>query len=164
MNNRTGNRFPSLMAGLLCLALSACDADKLARLQPGVSSADDVKNTMGTPALEWKEADGTRFWEYPRTPEGVVNYRVTIAPDGKFREIRQLLTEENFARITPGMSRDNVRFLLGRPARQRHFSLKREWVWDWKTKTEPGMDWYFNVHFSEDGRVTNTSTHFEPRG
>ena len=160
--------FSKLIAGC-CLGgllgiLAACDVENLGRLKPGVSTSADVRQVMGNPKLEWRDADGSRYWEYPRTPEGMVNYRMVIGPDDRLREIRQLLTAENFAKVKPGMTREDVHFLLGQPAHQRYFSLKREAVWDWKTKTEPGMDWYFNVHFSEDGRVTNTSTHFEPRG
>lgn len=151
------------LGGLLSM-LAACDVDSLGRLKPGVSTAADVRQVMGNPKLEWRDADGTRYWEYPRTPEGMVNYRLVIGPDGRLREVQQLLTEENFTKVKPGMTREDVHFLLGQPAHQRYFSLKREAVWDWKTKTEPGMDWYFNVHFNDDGLVTHTSTNFEPRG
>ena len=89
---------------------------------------------------------------------------VVIGPDDVLREVRQVLTDENFARVRPGMSTDEVRYLLGRPAHERYFSLQRETVWDWKTKVEPGMEWYFNVHFSDRGVVTRTSTNFVPKG
>ncbi len=153
-----------LLAGLVAVGLSACDVDKLSRLKPGITTADEVRAVMGTPNLEWKEADGTRIWEYPRMPEGIVNYMLVIGPDGVLREVLQVLTEENFARIQPGWSRDQVHRLLGRPARQEYFSLKQETVWSWKTKVEPGMEWFFNVHFNEDRVVTRTSTHFVPKG
>ncbi|HMW18567.1 MAG TPA: outer membrane protein assembly factor BamE [Accumulibacter sp.] len=151
------------LGGLLGI-LSACDADSLGRLKPGVSTSAEVIQVMGQPKLEWREADGTRYWEYPRTPEGMVNYRLVIGPDDRLREVQQLLTEANFAKVKPGMSREDIQLLLGQPAHQRYFSLKHETVWDWKTKREPGMDWYFNVHFNAEGLVTHTSTNFEPRG
>ena len=152
------------LSGLLALAFSACDADKLSKLKPGSSSGDEVRKLMGQPTLEWVDADGTRVWEYPRTPEGIVNYMLVIGPDNVLREVRQVLTEENFARVRPGMSSDEVRYMLGRPAHEVYFSLKQEKVWDWKTKVEPGMTWYFNVHFNNDGVVTRTSTSFVGQG
>ena len=100
------------LSGLLALAFSACDADKLSKLKPGITSADEVRKLMGEPSLEWVETDGTRVWEYPRTPEGIVNYMLVIAPDNLLREVRQVLTEENFAKVRPGMSSDEVRYLL----------------------------------------------------
>lgn len=153
-----------LLPGLVAAALSACDADKLNKLRPGRSSADEVRQIMGQPTLEWREDDGTRTWEYPRTPEGMVNYMLVIGPDNVLREVRQVLTEENFAKVRPGMTTDEVRYLLGQPAHQARFSLKQETVWDWKTKVDSGMEWYFNVHFDDRGVVTRTSTHFVPKG
>ncbi len=97
-------------------------------------------------------------------PEGIVNYMLVIGPDDVLREVRQVLTEDNFAKIKPGMMREEVHRLLGRPAHQRYFSLKQETVWDWKTKVDSGMEWYFNVHFNDDGVVTKTSTNFVPKG
>ncbi|MCB1933025.1 outer membrane protein assembly factor BamE [Accumulibacter sp.] len=152
------------LSGLLALVFAACDADRLSKLKPGSSSGDEVRKLMGQPTLEWVDADGTRVWEYPRTPEGIVNYMLVIGPDNVLREVRQVLTEENFARVRPGMSSDEVRYMLGRPAHEVYFSLKQEKVWDWKTKVEPGMTWYFNVHFNNDGVVTRTSTSFVGQG
>ena len=152
------------LSGLVALVLSACDADKLSKLKPGTTSGDEVRKLMGQPTLEWVDADGTRVWEYPRTPEGIVNYMLVIGPDNVLREVRQVLTEENFAKVRPGMSSDEVRYLLGRPAHELYFSLKQEKVWDWKTKVESNMSWYFNVHFDNDGVVTRTSTNFEAKG
>ncbi|WP_313951160.1 outer membrane protein assembly factor BamE [Accumulibacter sp.] len=152
------------LGGLVATVLSACDADTLSKLKPGSSSADEVQKLMGQPTLEWVDADGTRVWEYPRMPEGIVNYMLVIGPDNVLREVRQVLTDENFAKVTPGMTTDEVRYLLGRPAHEVYFSLKQEKVWDWKTKVESGMTWYFNVHFNNDGVVTRTSTNFVAKG
>ncbi len=153
-----------LVPWIIGLLLSACDADKLGKLRPGVTTAEEVRKIMGRPDLEWRDPDGSRVWEYPRTPEGVVNYMVVIGPNDLLREVQQVLTEDNFRQVTAGMSKDEVRRLLGRPAHQRYFPMKSETVWDWKTRTEPGMDWFFNVHFDQAGAVTRTSTNFEPRG
>lgn len=153
-----------LHAGILAAVLPACDMVGLHDLKPGVSTAFEVRDRMGAPTMEWTEPDGTRVWEYPRTPEGIVNYMVVIGPDDILREIRQVLTEENFARVVPGMSRDEVRRLLGKPAHEGYFPLKKEHVWDWKTKSEPGGEKFFNVHFDTQGRVVRTSIDFVQRG
>ena len=65
---------------------------------------------------------------------------LVIGPDNVLREVRQVLTEENFAKVSPGMTTDEVRYLLGQPAHQARFSLKQETVWDWKTKVDSGME------------------------
>jgi outer membrane protein assembly factor BamE (lipoprotein component of BamABCDE complex) len=153
-----------LLTGVLAATLPACDRINLQELKPGVSTAFEVRDRMGAPTMEWKDADGSVTWEYPRTPEGLVNYMLVIGPDNVLREVRQVLTEENFARVQPGMRHEEIRRLLGKPAHQIPFELKKEVVWDWKTKSEPSMDWYFNVHFNRDGQVVKTSSNFVPRG
>ena len=156
--------FAGLFSGLVAATFSACDGMALRDLKPGVSTARDVRNRMGRPTMEWKDADGTQTWEYPRTPEGIVNYMIVIGPDEILREVRQVLTDENFAKIAAGMDKDDVRRLLGKPAHELFFPLKKEYVWDWKTKIEGSMDIFFNVHFNEAGIVLKTSSNFVSKG
>lgn len=151
-----------LLSGLMAAFLPACDGIALQQLKPGVSSMQEVRGVMGAPTMEWTDADGSQTWEYPRTPAGVVNYMIDFGPDKRLREVRQVLTEENFARVKEGMTRDQIRRLLGKPANEHYFSLKKEHVWDWKIATVSGPETYFNVHFNDDGRVVRTSTNFVP--
>ncbi len=153
----------SLLSGLTALILPACDEYNFSRLKPGESSMETVRQVMGAPAREWRDADGSQTWEYPRTPEGVVNYMLDIAPDGKLKAIRQVLTEENFARVRPGMTREQIRRLLGQPAREQYFPLKNEYVWYWKTPGNSGADTYFNVSFDESGKVVRAFNSAESR-
>lgn len=142
------------MLGAL-FALLGCD--RTGELQPGVSTAAEVQAKMGKPAMEWREGD-TRVWEYPFMPEGTRNYMLTIGPDDVLRAMDQVLTAENFARVRPGMTRDEVRRLLGKPATIVVFAGKGEEVWDWKLPALPATISHFNVHFGiHDGRVTTTS-------
>jgi outer membrane protein assembly factor BamE (lipoprotein component of BamABCDE complex) len=156
--------FAGLLSGLMAIVLPACDGINLDKLKPGISTLQDVRDIMGPPTMEWADPDGTLTWEYPRTPEGIVNYMIVFGPDQRLREVRQVLNEENFARVREGMSRGEIRRLLGKPAHEFYFPLKKEHVWDWKSKVEPGMVWYFNVHFDENGRVVRTSSSFDPKG
>ena len=131
-----------LFSGLMAVFLPACDGINMAKLKPGISTVQDVREIMGPPTMEWQDA----------------------GPDKVLREIRQVLTEENFGKVHAGMSREDVRRLLGQPAHELYFPLKKEHVWDWKTKVDAGMDWYFNVHFDESWRVLRTSTNFVAGG
>jgi hypothetical protein len=150
----------ALMLGAL-LALLGCD--RTGELRPGVSTAAEVVEKMGKPAMEWQEG-ADKVWEYPFTPEGSRNYMLTIGPDGVLKAMEQVLTAENFARVRPGMTREQVRRLLGKPASTIVLELKREEVWDWKeTSPFPGADQRFNVHFGPDGVVTHTSRNEIPK-
>ncbi|WP_151446103.1 outer membrane protein assembly factor BamE [Lacisediminimonas profundi] len=134
--------------------------EKLAR---GVSSEGDVRTAMGRPDTVWEEESGERVLEYPKGPNGVRTWMFDIGKDGKLKDWRQVLTEDNFKRITPGMSMDQVRRMLGRPRSTMQFRLKNEEVWDWLYQEGPGSRRLFNVHFDIGTRVvTRVSTSEDP--
>ena len=149
-----------LLSGLMAALLPACDGANLGKLKPGITTAQQVREIMGAPTMQWSDDDGTQTWEYPRTPEGVVNYMIVIDANQILREVRQVLCDEYFARVSAGMTRDEVRRLLGQPAHEQFFPLSKETVWDWKTTAVANTPAYFNVHFGADDRVVRTSTHF----
>ena len=149
-----------LLSGLMAALLPACDGVNLGKLKPGITTAQQVREIMGPPTMQWADDDGTQTWEYPRTPEGIVNYMIVIDASQILREVRQVLCDENFARVSAGMTRDEVRRLLGQPAHEQFFALSKETVWDWKTTAVANTPAYFNVHFGADGRVVRTTTHF----
>jgi outer membrane protein assembly factor BamE (lipoprotein component of BamABCDE complex) len=154
----------ALLLALLAL-LGACDREGqpvqevgLDRLAVGVSSEGDVRTAMGRPETTWEDEDGTRILEYPKAPEGSRTWIFTIDPRGTLIEYHQALTAENFARITPGMSRDAVRRLLGKPRSVVRFALSKEEVWDYRF-LDQHQSRLFNVHFDEaSGKVLRTST------
>ena len=152
----------SLLSGLMAIILPACDHFNLEKLKPGITTMAQTREIMGPATMEWQDPDGSATWEYARTPGGIVNYMIDFDPDKIVRNVRQVLTEENFARVVEGMTRDQIRRLLGQPASEQYYSLKREYVWDWKTKTDGAYNYFFDVYFDESGRVTRTGTHYYP--
>jgi outer membrane protein assembly factor BamE (lipoprotein component of BamABCDE complex) len=151
-----------LISALLALA---CDRqgrpvqefglDKLAK---GVSAESDVRMVMGQPDRVRDEADGSRVLEYPKGPEGARTWMFVIDRNGKLRDYRQVLTAETFGRIRPGMTKDEVRDMLGKPRSIAQYKLKNEEAWDWRylDSHQPRL---FNVHFDmTSGLVTGTSS------
>ena len=128
--------------------------EKLAR---GVSTEGDVRNAMGKPDTVWEEANGQRVLEYPKGPNGVKTWMFDIGADGKLRDWRQVLNDENFKRITPGMSSDEVRRRLGRPRSSMTFRNRNEEVWDWLYQ-EGGTRQLFQVHFDLGTRTVRETT------
>jgi hypothetical protein len=145
------------------LGLTGCDQAAQMDLKPGISTADDVKKYMGKPAMIWEEKDGTNFLEYPRAPEGHQTYMVEIGPDGKYKGMKNILTDESFVKIQAGQSQDEVRRTLGKPTEIVEFKLKNETVWSWRFAPGPGRSEIFNVHFAPDGKVKTTSKSVDPR-
>lgn len=152
-----------ISAAIIAISLTACDQVAQNELKPGISGADDVKRYMGKPDMIWEEKDGTVFMEFPRAPEGHQTYVVEIGPDGKYKGMKNILTDENFAKVQAGLSQDDVRRMLGKPTEQITFKLKNELVWSWRFSPGPGRSEIFNVHFSPDGKVKTTSKSVDPR-
>ncbi|MDO5290610.1 MAG: outer membrane protein assembly factor BamE [Pseudomonadota bacterium] len=154
------------LAGLLGVAglLGACDPQAIAELEEGVSTEADVVQRFGQPERVWPEADGSKTFEYNRQPAGVRNYMITIGADGKMSALRQVLTPENFARVKPGMGAEDVRRLLGKPARQVPYTLQNTVVWTWKFLEPPSETKAFNVVFGPDYRVLSTEIGPDPDG
>ena len=150
----------SIFAALL--ALSACDPQRVARLEEGVSTETDVRREFGEPVTITQLADGSRVFDYPRQPEGFTNYVITIGPDGKMSALRQLLSEQNFARVTPGLDREQVRALLGRPAKVKRYALRDQEVWDWRFKPVNEVK-IFSVTFDASGHVLSSAVGDDPR-
>ena len=75
----------------------------------------------------------------------------------------QVLNPANFARIQPGMMMEDVRRLLGKPAKAMTYSLKQETAWDWRYLEPPNTAMVFTVWFSSDDRVLRTSSAPDPQ-
>ena len=143
--------------------LLACDAKRIEKLEEGVATEADVRQQFGDPVTITEKADGSKIMEYPRQPEGMTNYLITIGADGKMSALRQLLTPANFAKVLPGLSKNEVRAMLGKPAKTQRFALKPdEEIWDWRF-IDSGVPKVFSVTFNKDQRVMSSVVGNDPR-
>ena len=151
------------------LGLVGCDPQRIAELEEGVATEADVRARFGEPEKIWDAADmastplpgaaaapGARTLEYNRQPAGQVNYMITIAPNGKMSALRQVLTPQNFAKVLPGMSMEQVRKMLGKPMKITPYALKRETHYDWRYLSPPNTAMIFTVVMDADFRVSRT--------
>ncbi|HZY17545.1 MAG TPA: outer membrane protein assembly factor BamE [Ramlibacter sp.] len=149
-----------LVSGVLAVlaALAGCDQRRISQLEEGVSTEADVRAQFGQPENVWDEPDGTRTLEYNRNPQGHQNYMVSIGPAGKMTALRQVLNPVTFARVQPGMPMEQVRRMLGKPAKRTPYPLKGEEAWDWRFMQPPNTSMYFTVWFDRDLHVLRSST------
>lgn len=134
------------------LASIACDPQRISELEEGVSSEVDVRDRFGVPDNVWREPDGAHTLEYNRQPAGQRNYMITIGADGKMSALRQVLTSDNFALITPGMPMEEVRRRLGKPAKVTPYALSGETHHDWRFLEAPTSSKIFTA-ITTDGRT-----------
>lgn len=150
--NRAGiGHFVAVAAAVL---LAACASYSGRGLQPGVSGLDEVLAVMGQPAMQWREPDGSLQLSYPRGPAGYHSFMVRIAPDGRLREVENVMDMKAFARIQPGMDEAAVLRTLGPPvpAWTVYFKARRERVWEWRYCDDWNNAARFDVLFDGDSR------------
>ena len=170
-------RFSRTLAAMglisFALGLAGCDPQKIKELEEGVSTEADVRARFGEPEKIWDANDmarlplpaaslevlstpGARTFEYNRQPLGNVNYMITIGPDGKMSALRQVLSPQNFVRVLPGQSMEQVRKLLGKPMKITPYALQQTIHYDWRFLNPPQTNRIFTVVFNQDLKVVNT--------
>jgi len=148
------------MGGIIvALLLGACAAYDGRGLILGSDGLNEVLHVMGQPAQRWQDADGALQLAYPRGPMGFHTYMVRLAPDGKLQRIENVLGEQVFARIRPGMEMEQVVRLLGpaQPAWNVYFARRDELVWEWRYCDAASNAARFDVLFDQSrGTVRST--------
>src|SRR5712691_4205113 len=142
------------VAPLLALAVLSAACANFSALSPG-DSAQDVEARVGAPGTVWKNADGSEVWEYPLGPTGVQTFMIDIGTDRAVQAVHQVLREETFSKVVAGMSRDDVRRLLGRPKEVWYFPSRDEEVWVWRYLEVNYR--FFNVLFDRTGGTVRTT-------
>lgn len=143
---------------LLVLAASLAGCANFTAVTSGMP-AQQVQAKLGAPETVRKNADGSEVWEYPEGPFGRQTYMVTVGADRMVREVHQVLNDEYFSSVRPGMSRDEVRRLLGRPAEIMVFGARDEEVWSWRYQQQNAM--FFNVLFDRAAGTVRTTQRLE---
>ncbi len=98
----------------------------------------------------------------------MVNYMITIGPDGRMSALRQVLNPDNFAKVAPGMAMEQVRKMLGQPMKVTPYATQGQTHYDWRYLSPPNTAMIFTVVFDADLRVVRTASVAEeaanPRG
>ena len=147
---------PNLALAALAACLSGC-----AVFSPVKNGMDEkqVQARMGKAETVRKNFDGTETWEYPLGPSGRQTYMVVLGSDHAVKDVRQVLSDEYFAQVKAGMSRDQVRRLLGKPGDISVFPARDEEVWSWRYQQAAPM--FFNVMFDRGAGTVRTTQRLE---
>ena len=147
---------------LSCIGLLAGCAN-FHSLVAGQSTEVDVRARMGAPTDTRVDRNGDKLWEYATGPEGTQTYLVRIGADGRMKEVTQLLTDEQLAKVVPGkMTKTDVRDLLGRPSEENELPTGLAWSWRYlRVGVQPG---YLVVSFNPDGTVKEKIAIIDPSG
>lgn len=109
------------------------------------------------PVREGTLPGGETFREYSRVPYGYE--RIIYAPDGHELGRQQLHTEQNFRRIQPGMTREQVAEIVGAPvgtAQYANGTSSATW------RYYDGIYKLLHVIYGADARVLRYETEWDP--
>jgi len=95
------------------LALGACATPGSL---PAGSGIDVARSGIQSPTGQYSLPNGGTRLEFARGAFGKETWMLDYDAKGTLVSSQQVLTEANFANITPGMTADEVRMRLGRPA------------------------------------------------
>lgn len=138
------------------LAGCASTGDVYRDVKPGMASGDVVARA-GKPTLVGKQVDGGAYWDYSRQP--YYTSRVSFGADDRVREVRNLLTEENFENLQPGMSQQDVVATVG-PAFI--FNKYGNGTTVWTYRYFDGAYKLLHATFDPSGRLLRYQTEWNP--
>lgn len=113
------------------LLISGCAGYGPGALKPGDTTAQAV-TLMGEPTNRYPAPTTGERLEFARGPAGVHTYMVDVDRGGRITAIDQVLDERHFMALTPGMSREQVRYAIGRPASTMRIARQGLDIWNYR--------------------------------
>lgn len=125
-------------------------------LEPGRATAAEVVAQMGEPAMRLERPGGGQLLYFPHWPWGRATYVAAIGPDGVLRGVEQRLNYRNIHSVQKGMTKEEVRALLGPPNEVGRLPRQQREVWEypWIHAVREGRVLW--VQFSDNGIVRET--------
>jgi outer membrane protein assembly factor BamE (lipoprotein component of BamABCDE complex) len=151
-------KIPFFLALGFAIALSGCASYSGSSLRPGASNEGEVRGVMGAPALEFTGEDGSRRLVYPRGPLGTQTFVARLGQDGVLQEMKQVLGDDTFNRIRPGLTEQEILHMIGPPGETMHFARTDTTAWDYRYTDSWGYVAVFSVTFDNKGVVVSKIT------
>ncbi len=100
--------------------------------------------------------------DYSRGPDGLNTFFVYLDNAGKVSKVEQVVTEENFKLIKPGMTRDEVINTLGDAPKRHEIGRDRGYVWSYRTLSTICI--WFQIEFTAENIVRSSGYNRRPTG
>ncbi len=109
-------------------------------LAPGQSEQAAIER-LGPPTARYPGTDGGVRLEFARGPYGIHTFMVDVDAGRQITQVRQVLTEQVFATLKPGMTGDEVRYAIGTPSDTMRIGRQNLDVWSYRYDN-PFCVWY----------------------
>ncbi len=158
MNNRTVKAFRMAFVSAV-LALGGCAGYAPSQEFIGLSRGETI-SALGQPNPMPADVNAAKRLDFPRGPFGKHTYAVYFDDTGKAIRYQQLLTDENFAKIVPGMDESEVVGVIGVSKDSFKLGRERGYVWNYRYVT-PLCRW-FQIEFSAERKVRSAGYAIPP--
>jgi len=138
-----------LCCAALALCLTGCAAPYA--FAPG-TPRDAVLQQAGAPTRVVRTPQGERL-QYSYQPFGFEAWMVDLDPTGRVIDAYQALTEQNFNRIQPGWTGQDVEREFGPPGHVDRVSSWRGPVWTYRWRDTANSRMFYWVYLDERGVV-----------
>jgi len=130
---------PAALLSSLGLLLAACASGPFEPTSVVAGDTkDDVVRKMGPPTATYTMPDGLARFEYNRMPAGRKTYMIDFDAAGRVAHWEQVLDENHFAAIVPGMRSQDVLRLIGPPSfTGNYFRPKPGITWSYRYEVMP---------------------------
>lgn len=143
---------------LVVLAASACGVLQPPGSLPPGTSIDQARRLFGGPTAQYPLPGGGTRLEFNQHKQTTM---LDFDAGGRLVSSRQVLTEADFATITPGLPRDQVLMRIGHPNWVFGVARQRLSVWNYRFFAPLGCV-IFQVSVSDAGVVTEASQGYDP--
>ena len=98
-------------------------------------SVDEVQQRHGRPSADYVRPDGGRKLEYASQPSSRHTYMLHFDAQGRLQRWEDVLDEEHFSHVRPGMTTRQLREHLGPPSMEWHVRYHDQVVWTYRFQT-----------------------------
>ena len=103
---------------------------------PAGASRDEVLRIMGPPTAMYTMPDGHQRLEYSRQPAGRQTFMIDLDANGRMARWENVLDENHFDALRPGMTTAEVLRLVGPPTFTSQYRLPEPGItWNWRFQT-----------------------------
>lgn len=141
------------------LLLGACASYGPGGLVPGATPEQAVAH-MGPATGRYTLPDGGQRLEFARGPMGKHTYMLDFDASGRLQRSEQVLDENHFLALRPGMTQDEVLQRIGHPSEQQFLTRQQHRLWSYRYDT-PFCIWY-QVSIDTAGRVAELGHNVDP--
>lgn len=118
----------------------------------------EVSARAGQPTVIGHLPSGEAYWDYSRQPDYID--RVTYGPDGRVLAVRNLMTDENFRALKPGMTPQQVTATVG-PSTLSNRYANGTTVWTYRFD-DYGVAKLLHVTFDPAGALARYEVEWDP--